>query len=675
MNKWKVFLAMILGMFLLIGSNMLVSADVDPQPRMESSLAAVEGQLSVIWGDPMPGSQQETVTRYYLTDDYGNKYELQFAPDTVDFSNILTWRDQRVQVSGQQLFETDHFDIHVEQINLENVQAENSPQLVGSQPWISILCKFSDFPDEPENLAFFQGMYSATYPGLNHYWQEQSYGLINLNGSGAAGWFDLPRPESYYNPSDTMGGTDLDLLASDCIGVADASINFAPFSGINMMFNTNFDNGFAWGGYSTFTLDGVYKRWRLTWEPPWGYRNIAVIAHETGHGFGLPHSSGNYGLVYDNFWDVMSSTWYNNLIHPTYGFVGQHTIAYHKDILDWISPGQKFIPSTNSRTTITLERLAQPQTGNYKLAKIPVDGSSTHFYTVEARRLVGYDAALPGDAVIIHEVNTYRNPPARVIDIDGDGDTSDAGARWMAGETFTDAANQISVSVNSATSSGYVVTIQLGNPAPLPGSFGKLSPSNGAGNQPLSVTLSWSGSTGASGYEYCYDTTNDNACSNWMANGTGTSVVVSGLAENTSYYWQVRAENSGGTTYANGSATAYWSFTTLLYPPQAFNKLSPVNGANSQLTNLRLSWQSSSNAASYAYCYDTTNDNACSNWASAGSSTSAWVTGLNTNTTYYWHVRALNSQGLTYSNGSTTAFWSFTTAPIIYEIFLPLVKR
>jgi hypothetical protein len=100
------------------------------------------------------------------------------------------------------------------------------------------------------------------------------------------------------------------------------------------------------------------------------------------------------------------------------------------------------------------------------------------------------------------------------------------------------------------------------NAAP-PGAFNKTSPSNGASAVATNPTLSWGTSSGATSYEYCYDTSNDNACSAWVSTGTTASANLSGLNPSTSYYWQVRANNATGTpTYADGSSTAYWSFTT-----------------------------------------------------------------------------------------------------------------
>jgi hypothetical protein len=192
-----------------------------------------------------------------------------------------------------------------------------------------------------------------------------------------------------------------------------------------------------------------------------------------------------------------------------------------------------------------------------------------------------------------------------------------------------------------------------------PGAFNKLSPSTDSVGQPTSLTLDWENSSGVEYYEYCYDTTNDNACSAWTSTGTNTSVGLSSLSTGTTYYWQVRAINGFGTAYANGSMTAYWNFTTG-NPPGAFVKTSPTNGATSVSTNPTLSWGSSSGTTSYEYCYDTTNDNACSAWTSTGTNTSVGLSSLSTGTTYYWQVRAINGLGTTYANGNPISYWSFT---------------
>jgi len=96
-----------------------------------------------------------------------------------------------------------------------------------------------------------------------------------------------------------------------------------------------------------------------------------------------------------------------------------------------------------------------------------------------------------------------------------------------------------------------------------PSAFGKVSPADGAtGQQPLSLTLDWEDSVDVEAYAYCYDTTDDDACTNWVESGTSSQAEIEGLSENTTYYWQVRATNSLGTTYADGSETDDWSFTT-----------------------------------------------------------------------------------------------------------------
>jgi Zn-dependent metalloprotease len=204
----------------------------------------------------------------------------------------------------------------------------------------------------------------------------------------------------------------------------------------------------------------------------------------------------------------------------------------------------------------------------------------------------------------------------------------------------------------------WVDNVKLYTCIPAPAAFNKTAPANGATNQSSSLTLNWGASAGATSYQFCYDTTNDNACANWINNGMATSKALSGLSLKTTYYWHVRALNSGGTTYANGSPTAFWSFRTL-DPPGAFGKTSPSNGSTGVSLSTTLSWNSSSFATSYQYCYDLINDNQCNRTWSSVPTASAGISDLGTNTTYYWQVRAVNAAGTTEADSSN---WrSFTT--------------
>ena len=129
-------------------------------------------------------------------------------------------------------------------------------------------------------------------------------------------------------------------------------------------------------------------------------------------------------------------------------------------------------------------------------------------------------------------------------------------------------------------------------------------------------------------------------------------------------------------TDEHGISQTDWIFITV-ENSEYFSKSFPADKAAGQSTRPMLSWGTSSGAASYEYCYNMSNDNACSNWTSNGTHTSKILTGLSTATTYYWHIRAINSTGKIYSNGSDTAFWSFTTAGTLPAaiIYLPLIVK
>lgn len=441
------------------------------QDQSDSNDQEIVGWLNLIWGDSAPGAPSNHPLIYTLTDDQFNVYNLVIGANTdVTPSDLLLLNGERVRVTGQNSYTPMGQD---EAMSLAIIDVTSEPDgsiaqaVSGNKPWVSLMCKFPDVSDEPRDWQYFQDMYSGIRPGLDHYWREVSYDAINIQGSDAFGWYTLPHPRSYY-VDDAAGVTDLHALVIDCTAVANADVYFPDYFGINLMFN-EWLGCCAWGGGSYLNLDGVEQEWRVTWEPPWAYSDISVIYHEMGHGFGLPHSSGDYGYVYDNVWDVMSADRFNcteENADPVYGCLGQNTIAFYHELLEWIPPGQVYLADIGSHS-LTLEQIDQPQTNEFLLAKIPVEGSSNRFFTAEARRMVGYDQKLPGEAVIIHEVNLNWSEPAHVVDVDWNEDTADEGAMWRVGETFTDASGEISITVDAATATGFEISIINNSEPPI----------------------------------------------------------------------------------------------------------------------------------------------------------------------------------------------------------------
>ena len=327
----------------------------------------------------------------------------------------------------------------------------------GSQKWAVILCRFGDSTGvTPEPASYF----SDEMNFMSGYWEEVSYNIIDNAGSQVFGWYNLPSSRATYLPG---GSADLGALFTDCTAAADADVNFPDYMGIMLMFNQDLDCC-SWGGGMTTGLDGMVKTYATTWMATWGWGNAHVMSHEMGHGYGLPHSSGPYSATYDSRWDTMSA-WPTGPADPDFGLVGVHTIAFHKDALGWIDPTRVYTATGADDQLIFIERLETPPeaAGTYKEAKISIGGPFTKFYSLEARTFTGLDdPQIPGEAVVIHNVDTSRGDrAAQVVDVDTFPNTNpnDAGAMWTPGELFTDAANNVEVAVLEQTPSGFWVLI------------------------------------------------------------------------------------------------------------------------------------------------------------------------------------------------------------------------
>jgi hypothetical protein len=177
-------------------------------------------------------------------------------------------------------------------------------------------------------------------------------------------------------------------------------------------------------------------------------------------------------------------------------------------------------------------------------------------------------------------------------------------------------------------------------------------PANGAFGQPTALTMSWGAVPGAASYSLQVSTsaTFGSTAAN-LTGITSNSAKVSGLANSTSYYWQVNTIISGGVSAWSG----VWSFWTIFAPPVL---MAPTNGTPVQAVPPAMSWGAVPGATSYALQISTASTFSTTCFSQAGlTSTSITPAGLAYFTQYYWMVNASNAGGTSLWSG----MWSFTT--------------
>ncbi|HET7464199.1 MAG TPA: putative Ig domain-containing protein, partial [Longimicrobium sp.] len=422
------------------------------------------GWLNVVW--QTRGTQNQLAhVGLYLVDESGAATELRATPeDLAPLGGLLKVTGRRVTVTGDLTTALDGRSLPT--LRVRTLTPRQGPRAAlaaaqeGPRAYVTLVCRFPDLGSEPNGIATLQKWMGAAYPGLDHYWRENSENRVSIDAA-FSGPYLMPSPSSAYRTGDK---TELGKLAQDCTHAADADIDFSKYAGINMQFNSTLW-GYSWGGGWTLTLDGQTHSWATTWMASWATQ--ATYAHETGHSLGLPHSSGPYSAVYDSRWDVMSG---GGTTDPSVGTrVAPHTIAFHKDLLGWIPAQRKYVARPGATAAIDLVRDALPGAAGYQIAVVPVGATGRTFLTVEARRFAGYYDAqgrLPGEAVILHFVNLDDDigSLARVVDVDNNQDPNDAGAQWLPGETYTNLAIGVAVRVLSATVDGFRVEIStVGN--------------------------------------------------------------------------------------------------------------------------------------------------------------------------------------------------------------------
>jgi len=150
------------------------------------------------------------------------------------------------------------------------------------------------------------------------------------------------------------------------------------------------------------------------------------------------------------------------------------------------------------------------------------------------------------------------------------------------------------------------------------------------------ITVSWSASSGATGYSVLQMTTTGEASATPIKTGlTTTSYAVSGLAPGTDYSFSVVADNSAGTSAASTAASA-------VIPPDAPTNLTATAGNGS----VSLSWIAAGGATSYTvYSGSSAGGESTTPLQSGITNTTTNLTGLSSGKAYYFRVVAVNPGG------------------------------
>ena len=172
------------------------------------------------------------------------------------------------------------------------------------------------------------------------------------------------------------------------------------------------------------------------------------------------------------------------------------------------------------------------------------------------------------------------------------------------------------------------------------------------------VTLTWTASTGATGYNVKRATTNGGPYTQLaqLAAPTSNGYTDSSVTNGTAYYYVVSSLNAAGESANSAQASATPNAPSV--PPAAPTNLTATPGD----TQVSLTWSASSGATSYNVKRSGTSGGPYTQIA-ASTSTSYTDTALTNGTTYYYVVSAINSAGESANSAQVVAVPGVSNPP------------
>jgi len=285
---------------------------------------------------------------------------------------------------------------------------------------------------------------------ISDFWYNASYGTVTI-AHQVEGWYNLGNTIASYR--DALGNLfpNTDDIIDDAIALADPDIDFSQYDFVLVWINTWFRGAsFIGSVYRINTNDGTFNVGAsLVGEnsPDLESAVWGRVAHEIGHAFGLEHTH----LNYNSDFALMARGYPSDLIVYSQVFDG---------VTGWFDSNnnQEDILPGDPQGDFILRPRALDITGD--LQSLSVEISSSKYYMVEVVKFWSEDDWVPDEGVLIYLVDASKTVGA-CEDKD-----SPTGTLWDVGETFTDAANSITIEIVEAIADGFKIRVNNNAGAP-----------------------------------------------------------------------------------------------------------------------------------------------------------------------------------------------------------------